>query len=228
MSKIGNRSLMRSLGRVLGIEDVLQAPSKLRTDELIATVGLEPGLAGMEQFQLSGTAPSLDGATNATWVIAGEQSLSHPGFDASNVYAANGEREMVILGMRLQVVYVNPALDNPAQMGLVWYRQAANSIISAAPESTINKWVVTDGTKNIYTWSHPYHQDNYVQSGDPTTWIEGGPILAMPPIYVPAGSVYAVQVLKISGGAATWPAGTTLRCNAFGITVPKGMRPPLT
>jgi len=224
-SKIGNRGLMRSLGRVLGIEDVAQAPSRLRTDELIPVISMDAGFSNYQQHQLYGSNIDLEGINNFVWVPIGNQNLSVAGVSPSNVISNNGESEVVILGMRIRITYANPALDNPSVMGLEFMRQAAGSIISASSESTFRRWVTGDGTRNIFDWCFPWYQNQQFDDGDPSTFVDGGNIMSMPYIFVPAGSIFAISCIKISG-AGVWPAGTTASLTAFAVSCPKGMRPP--
>jgi hypothetical protein len=189
-------------------------------------MALDPGFAAYEQHQLHGAAMPINGISSFVWVPVGAQTNAVGTVASTNVLADNGEREVVILGMRVRIAYTNPALDNPATLGLEFLRQAAGSSISSVEESTFRKWVVTDGTRQIFDWSFPWHQNQAVDEGDPIAFVEGGPIMSMPYIFVPAGSVFSVSVSKITGGAATWPAGTEARLSAFAISCPKGMRPP--
>jgi hypothetical protein len=224
MSGIGNRAILRALGKALGMEDIKQAPQELDTASVKTVALLDPGVMGLQQFQLFGAALSLAGATNAVWVPVGPQILSSAGFAATNVFSANGESEVVILGMRMRLSYsvAGAAADSGARMALTWLRQRANDAISAVEESTIPHWVITDGTEQLYNWSHPYHQGARLVTGE----LIYDQLVAMPPIYVPAGSTYAISLTKVIGGAATWPADTSWSCTAFGVACPKGMRPP--
>jgi len=226
-SGIGIRSVLRALGAALEIEDVTQAPSQLDTESVKVVAGLDPGMFGMQQHQLFGAAVSLAGIASAVWTPVGTpQDVA--GIAATNRFETNQQREVVILGMRVRVAYTAPGavLDNPATMGIEFQRQAAGNVISSVEESTFRKWTVTDGSRLIFDWTFPWYQNQHVSPGDPEVWVEGGDIMSMPYIYVPAGSAFRISVTKVSGGAATWPAGTELRLTAFAVSCPKGMRPP--
>lgn len=228
MSRIGNRRIMRALGAALGIEDVKQAPEELDTSTLKAVAMLDPGMMGSEQHQMFGASLSLAGAGSALLTLVGQPNGDSAGWANTNRLQDNGNREVVILGIRARVTYnaAGAAADANAIMGLEFQRQAAGNIISSMMESTFRRWVAVDGTtpRLIYDWSFPWYQNQRYEPADPFRQVEGGDIMSMPYIYVPAGSAFRINLLKISG--AVWPAATSWDIQAFAVSCPKGMRPP--
>lgn len=227
-SGIGNRKLMQRLGEVLGIEDVKQAPQFLRTDELVPTISLDPAMAGLGEFQLFATG-AIDGINSFGWMPIGPDAPSFTYLNfASTAYTTVANKEHVILGMRITVDYdaAGRNADAAAAMSLSLNasRQASSSTISLNPESYIGSWAIINNSNLNYVWSHPWWVGQPYLGLDPSPAQPPFKALAMNPVYVPAGSRYRLEVTR--EGAGNWPANTTASVYAYGVTVPKGMRPP--
>lgn len=227
MSEIGFKSILRALGDALQIRDVKSAPSELDTSSIKVVAGLDPGVFGLQQHQMFGASLPLVGLGSAMLTLVGEPNGDAIGWADTNRFRANAQREVVILGIRARVTYngAGAAADANSVMGLEFYRQAAGNVISSMAESTFRKWVTVEGAARlIYDWSFPWYQNQRYQGADPFAQVEGGDVMSMPYIYVPAGSAFRINLLKISG--AVWPAATTWDIQAFAVSCPKGMRPP--
>jgi hypothetical protein len=229
-SGIGNRAIMRALGKVLGIEDVRQAPQFLRTDELIPTIALDPGAAGVAQVQLIGQV-SVAGLAGWTWQLIGSpDTLSTPGLPPQAFFANNADVETVILGMRVQLAFTAAGRD--AAVGTIHdmrhFRQAATSTVSVVRDSSFPSWAIIDPIRRGYDWSFPMWQRDIWLGSDPPNLAVPSAIMAASPIYVPAGSKFGLEsfsYLADMSNFSAYPAGTVLNVEAFLVTSPKGMRP---
>ena len=231
-SQIGKKGLMQSLGRVLGIIDPRVAPNRLKTDELVPVISIDPGMAGGGHVQLVGQV-SLAGLTGWTWQIIGSPDIgSTPGLPPQAFLPANGDLEAVILGIRAEVRFtgvVPPAVGERGRMLRIGeFRQAAGNLVSAVRASVFNSAHTIDNTQWQYIWSYPMWQAQQYAGNDPPGPYPWGQMAASP-IYVPAGSKYGLECqywLSDLSNLAAFPAGTLLTVEAFISTAPKGMRPP--
>lgn len=222
-SGIGNLRLMRALGKVLGVNDVKQAPARLKTDELIPVVGLDPGMAGYEPWQTFGIGRSLAGISQAGWVIVGNA----PGsvIFTADKQADNGESEFAIMGLRVVITYPDAAaILDEGQTPVVSYFRQATPQAQAVEESYLELGVIElVGGPAYYIHSIPmYLKKQAYQLGDPGP--SQLPVLNIRPIWVPAGSVFGLGIAKTSG--AVFPAGVTADVQAWGVKCPRGFRPP--
>lgn len=229
-SGIGNRALMRALGKVLGIEDVKQAPQFLKTDELVPTIALDPGAAGVQQVQLTGQV-SLAGLSAWNWQMIGSpDTLSTAGLPPQAFYPNNGDVETVILGIQVQLGYTVVGRD--AAVGVIQdlhhFRQAATSMVSVSRSSSFPSWAIIDPYNRVYEWSFPMWQRDIWVGNDPPNLAVPSALMAASPIYVPAGSKFGLEGfswLADKSNLTGYPAGTVLNVQAFLVTSPKGMRP---
>lgn len=232
-SGIGNRRLMKALGRVLGIEDVIQAPPRMRVDELVPVVAVDPGMAGGGQVQLQAQV-SLDGLSSWGWQAVGfPDSLTTPTFPPAALFPNNGDVETVVLGLNLEVQYSAPPAAPPAAgtvMRLQELRQAEGNSVSMIECSTFDVAQFTDGIRWQFFWSYPMWMSNTFFGSDPDIApINNAPIMAASPIYIPAGSKWGLRMQLWDAdmaALAAWPAGTVLNAKAFLSTGARGMRPP--
>lgn len=224
MSGIGNRAIMRALGKVFGIEDVKQAPQDFDTSTVKVVAGLDPGMMAVEQHQLYEYAVNVAGAAVVTWLPFG--TAGGGTFNATTARLLNNALDCVVLGMRIGIDYDAAGRDADAAAGryltLNIGRMKAGGSISYNFESFEQVIaLINPGTLN-YIWGHPWHQTQDAYGGDPPVPI-GGRRLAMNPIYVPAGSELYVSIGRSAGA---FPANTTAYANAFVVSCPKGFRPP--
>lgn len=233
-SGIGNRRIMQALGRVLGIEDVKQAPARFKVDELVPTIALEPGWANYQQTQLfTGNVP-IAGLNFVDWCFLGPGCFTFcsAGIPAFSVDDQTAQRECVILGLNIELVYDaagrNADAAAAAAAGLQVLRQADSNPVSLVNESSLKSWAVINNYELSYMWSHPWWLRPAYLGLDPSPgpWACGP--MAMVPVLVPAGSRYLLRVNREINGSTSgvWPANTQIRFTAQVVSCPKGMRPP--
>lgn len=227
-SGIGNRSLMQALGRVLGIEDVTQAPQFLKTDELVPTVNLDPGMAGYEQIQLQGQV-SIDGMSMFIWLPFGVNSVGALTIGTAQ-YPDNAAKEIVILEASIKVAFTEAGRD--AHIGnlcrLMVKRQAGGSAVSLMDGSCWQQWFEVDAMRTEYWWSFPLWQYYRLTGNDPAV-VSQTSIQAASPIYIPAASKWGLELMYTDAGGlflSNFPAGTLISVQAMAVACPKGMRPP--
>lgn len=215
-SGIGNRRLMQALGRLLSIEDVKQAPARLKTDELIPVVNVEPAWSSYETWSYTATV-QMTGESYWSWDVAGRGFGVVPPSLSTNARQDTQDKETVIMGMAVDLAYdaAGLAADAGVVLSMVAYRYDGSfGILSQAIDPA---WV-TVGTAAVgdhYYWSHEW---GVTQKGAPEQMISRGPI------WVPEGCSYGLTSARLAGGS--FPANTTLTVTAFGVQVPKGCRPP--
>lgn len=225
------RRLLMSLGRVLGIEDVKQAPQRLKTDELVPVVSLDPGQAGAGQAQLIASLP-LVGLSIVGWQAIGfPDTLSSPGIVGGNpFYRNNQDEEIVILGYRVQVQFPAPPAPPPGTswLRLTELRQTATSAVSMVRLSTFAAGLYVDGIQWDYYFSYPMWKATSIIGDDPPRPMTES-VMGASPIYVPAGSRWGLELQWWNNdftALQAFPAGTTMNCELFLMSSPKGMRPP--
>lgn len=215
-SRIGNQGLLRAIGAALGIEDVKQAPSRLNTAEIVSALMLHSGFANYQKWSSPGNAPvSIAGLTsfNLSMVAQNPAYTFIPDFTVNS----NG-REMVILGYYLTVNYTagGAAADANANLSLYTGFFDPDGPLSSIAGS-LETWAIVVATRLAYTFAFPFwgkqHSSYYTSMNH-----------ANNRIWVPAGSEYNISV---GHGGAGFPAGTTVSLQSFGISVPKGICPPL-
>lgn len=222
-SGIGNRRIMRALGKVLGIEDVKQAPARLKTDELVPVVGLDPGMAGYQTWQTFGAGLSLAGISSAAWPIVGNVSGAAI-FDPFR-QLENGDKEFAVLGLRVVITFTDAgAVADEGQTPFVSYWRQQTAAGAQAPESYIEMGMIEPvGGPSYFIHSIPMQlRKHRYEVGDPGPATV--PTLNIRPLWVPAGSFFGLTVAKTSG--SNFPAGTTVDVAAWGVHCPQGMRPP--
>lgn len=226
-SGIGNRGLLQRLGKVLGIEDVKQAPQFLRTDELVPTIGLDPGMAGYVPWASQAIGLNLAGLAGVTWVIVGNQTGS--GFMDPYRQVNNGDQEYAVLGLRLQ--FTLTAAAALADVGRTYNASYWRQLVPGGggtqySESFVSMGAVEDvGGTHYYLHTFPMYLRRHVVDnveGDPN--ISAPVAMAIRPLWVPANTVFGLTITKDDGSA--WPVGVTLDVHAWGVRTPKGMRPP--
>lgn len=235
MSKLGNLSVMRALGKALGIIDVRQAPSDLDTSAIKVVAGLDTGMIAEEQHQLGGQA-LIGGLSAWNWqAIGSDAGISTP-VALNSPFATwrnNADRAAVILGLRIEIGFAGYA-PIPAEVGkrmvLKEYRQANNSPVSVQSLSSFRPVFQVDPDRGLYVWSYPMWGEGVYSGSDPIGLISNTPIMAASPIYVPAGSRWglSMQYWEPPGtnALAAWPAGTVVNVDIFLVSCPMGMRPP--
>lgn len=224
---IGNRRIMRALGAIMGIEDVKQAPARMKTDELIPVVGLDPGMAGYEAWQTVSPPLDLEALASVNWPIVGNDS----GAAIFEPYRQlqNGDKEYAILGLRVTITYDGPGafVDRGKTNCCAYYRKTVMGGGGIqAPESYVSMGKVEGrGGPEYFIHAFPMYikqHCTFVESEQPTIWTV--PNLNIRPLWVPAGMSIGLWVAKEDGSA--WPENTTVEVSAWGVRCPKGMRPP--
>lgn len=225
------RRLLMSLGRVLGIEDVKQAPQRLKTDELVPVISLDPGQAGGAQVQLTGTLP-LNGLSVFGWqAIGNPDTLSTAGITGGNpFFRLNQDVESVILGLRVQVQFPPPPAVAPlgGWLRITELRQAEGNPVSMVRLSTFAEALYQDGIRWDFFFSYPMWKATSMIGNDPARPLSET-VMAASPIYVPAGSRWGLEVQYWTNDLTAllgFPAGAQANFEAFIVTSPRGMRPP--
>jgi hypothetical protein len=227
MNRTGLR-LMSRLGAVLGVNDVKSAPARLKTDELVPVISVDPGWADYRQVQLIGQT-AVAGTAVWTWMgIGADISSSSAGVPANSVYPSNAGEEIAILGMSVEVAYSGVGLPAGNILRLREMRRAASSAASVITASRFHHFgVVRQDTQ--YFWSYPMWGYGEWVGNDPESLSVPPVLMAASPIWVPAGSWYGLEVhhLNATGDVlAAWPANTFINLNIMFATCPKGFRPP--
>lgn len=220
--------LMQSLGAALGVIDVKQGPSRLKTDELVPTMSMEPGWANYQQNQLIGQT-AVAGTAVWTWMGFGSDiSNSSAGVPANSIFPQTGELETAILGMSVEVAYSGVGLPAGNILRLREMRKAAGSTASVITASRFHHFgVVRQDTQ--YFWSYPMWGYGEWVGNDPESLSVPPVLMAASPIWVPAGSWYGLEVSQLNATGdvlAAWPANTFINLNIMFATCPKGFRPP--
>lgn len=213
---IGNRGLLRSLGKALGIESVKQAPMNFNTAEMVAALQVHSGFANYEKWASPNVPPvSIAGLTSFNLSMVAQK----PAYTFIPDFTVNSQgREMVILGYYLVINYTagGAAADANVPLSLTtgWF-EPDGTLSSLA--GNLETWAIVVATRLYYTFGFPFwgkqHSSYYTSMNH-----------ANNRIWVPAGSEYHIQV---GHGGAGWPAGTTMQLQSYGVSVPKGICPPL-
>jgi hypothetical protein len=233
VSGIGNRSALRALGTVLQVEDVKQAPQELDTSTVKVVAGLDPGMMGGGQVQLVAQG-SVAGLTGASWLAIGPPTFSPAPASLNSSLSTirqNAQIECVILGLRIEVGFVEPiaAGDLSSLIEIREFRQAAENTASVVRLSSFRGGLVVDPLQDRYIWSYPMWMHARMDGSDAEPFVNVPPVMAASPIYVPAGSVWGLEVQFWEKGMSAlraFPVGTTIDVQGFVVTCPKGMRPP--
>lgn len=215
-SQIGNQDLLRAIGEALDIESVKQAPSRLNTAEIVSALMLHTGFANYERWAIPAVAPaSIAGVNSASISLVAQR----PAYTVYPNYTYNSQgREVVILGYNLSVLYTagGAAIDAnvPLQLNTHWYDP---DLGVGANAGNLETWAIVVATRLLYSFGFPFwgkqHSSYYTAMNH-----------ANNRIWVPAGAEYGLTVFH---GTGTWPAGTTIDMQAYGISVPRGVCPPL-
>jgi len=215
-SQIGNQALLRAIGDALDVESVKQAPSQLNTAEIVAALMLHTGFANYEKWCLPAVSNVSIAGANSVPISLVAQNPVHTSYPD---YTHNSQgREVVILGYYVNVIYTagGAATDAnvPLQLNTHWYEPDLGVGSNAG---LLETWSIVVATRLTYTFGFPFwgkqHSSYYTAMNH-----------ADNRIWVPAGSEYGLTVFH---GGAGFPAGTTFGAQAFGISVPKGVCPPL-
>lgn len=215
-SRIGNQGLLRAIGAALGIEDVKQAPSRLNTAEIVSALMLHTGFANYQKWAAPNVAAvSVAGMTDVDLSMVAQD----PAFTGIPDFTVNTQgREFVILGYRVDIDYTagGAAIDANVPLALATqFFDPEGSLSSTA--GMLETWAIVVATRLNYSFSFPYwgkqHSNYYTSVGH-----------ASNRIWVPAGSEYAIRIVR---GGAGFPAGTTVSLKSYGVSVPKGVCPPL-
>lgn len=221
-------AMMRRLGAVLGIEDVKQAPARLKTDELVPTVGVDPGWADYGQVQLIGQT-AVAGTGRWTWIgIGADITNSSAGVPPTSIFPNNGGLEIAILGMSVEVAYSGVGLPNKNVLRIREMRKAAGAAASVITASRFHHFAIVEGETN-YFWSYPMMGSGRSDGGDPQEMLYPPAYMAASPIWVPAGSWYGLEVDSLAPAGdvlSAWPANTFINLNIMFTTCPRGFRPP--
>ena len=232
-SQIGRsgRRLLMALGNVLGIEDVKQGPARLKVDELVPTIALDPGMAGAQHFQLIGSINGNGTGGLITWpIIGGIPSDGTTGIPPQAKFLNNADVETVIHGIRFGVRLGAP---NPGNVGrslqINEMRQAPTDSVSLVRLSQLDGFQIIDEARVQYLWTYPMWISRPWVGNDPPRPYQEAVTMASSPIYVPAGSKYWLELLYWDAAfsvLADFPVGSVIDMQAFYSTCPKGMRPP--
>jgi len=215
-SQIGNQGLLKAIGQALGIESVKQAPSRLNTAEIVAALMLHTGFANYERWASPGAAPvSIAGLTSINLSMVAKD----PAYTFIPDFTVNSQdREMVILGYMLSIDYTAGGAAIDANVPMTLTTEFYDPDLGRGSKAgALETWAIVVATRLQYTFNFPFwgkQHSNYYTSVNH----------ANNRIWVPAGSEYA---LYVGHGGAGWPAGTTMYLTSYGVSVPKGVCPPL-
>lgn len=215
-SQIGNQALLRSIGEALGIESVKQAPSRLNVAEIVVALQLHSGFANYERWAIPNVAPAeINGLSGFDISLVAQD----PFYSSFPQFQVNSQgREMVILGYRLDIDYdaAGAAADTGNYMAIstgFWDPELGMGTNAGQLET----WAQVAATRLNYSFTFPFWGKQHSSSFT-------GISHANNRVWVPAGCEYNLHVTR-SGGA--WPNNTTLAMRCFGVSVPKGICPPL-
>lgn len=196
------------------IEDVKQAPSRLNTAEIVAALMLHPGFANYVPWAVSTPATFCNGY-NALNISAVAQKPIYTDWPLAHYNSAG--REVVILGWNFSVIYDGAGAAADAGNFFTIYEQRNDINTNTAAICGMGEEVaVVEATRTLYSFSFPFWARRAVSFA---AYSQGANR-----IWVPAGSEYAVALTKNGLG---FPANTRFRWSAFGVSVPKGVCPPL-
>lgn len=192
-----------------------QAPSRLNTAEIVAALMLHSGFANYQPWSINSGVLAIDGLTSFYVSLVAQD----PSYTTYPTAQFNSEgRETVILGYNVAVDYTGGGAAVDANVPLSIATQRRWPPAAGANCGLLETWAIVVATRLRYSFAFPFwgkqHSNYYtsVNTGAEKIW-------------VPAGSEFALNVNREAAGS--WPAGTTMSIQALGVTVPKGICPPL-
>jgi len=231
-SEIGNKGLLRNLGRILGITNPRQAPTHLNTDEIIPTADLMAG--GFANYSLLYTTgnQSLNGLQTSSIVVAGPSNSAGPFFGN---HLTNDNLEARILAAQIELTI--SAADITAMVAADAYLAAQFFYRDIASAITPRLWMhqrhalrdeLRDTTFvfSLFGGMHGANSKALISTGNSTPGDVNSPALGFCP-WLPAG-----QELVVNGGAVFPPAflfgvNSLMAVKCLFATVPRGTQPPI-
>lgn len=221
-SEIGNKGLLRSIGRALGIIDTKVAPSMLDTSQVVAAANVDLGWASYETWSMTMELEAVAGESN--WIIpmvGPDLGIFSSGLGINRIddcFYNAGNFEIGLMGFQISVT-TNLA-GATAMAGNRWdlrflYGPAIGSEVYAFGE--FKPWFFWDATIVTNQYRHPWQLMAREQSGgDAYGW------LTQRPIWVPRGCGFGLSI-DASANAA---ANTFIQVIQWGVKTPKGISVP--
>lgn len=221
-SEIGNKSLLRSIGRALGIIDTKVAPSSFDTSQMVAAANVDLGWASYETWSTTMELNAVAGESNWILPLLGPDLSLFPGGLGINriddAFQRTGNFEYAIMGIKL-VASTNLA-GATAMAGQRWdLKFITGPLISTVAEyfGEFKPWFFWDATIVTNSYHHPWQLMAREQSGgDAYGW------LAQRPIWIPRGTVFGIGIDATANAAAN----TFIAVTAWGVKTPKGISVP--
>jgi len=224
--KIGNRSLMQSLASVLGLEGVRRGPSTLKQDDLIPVIALDPAMAGYSTWSCRNDSLEIDepGSGTFAWRVVGDQAQGFAlAIPTEDTHQNTAGEENVILGMYLEIAYdaAGALADNGKEIEIYFRRHSDFVSSNVMRESNWLPAFTVVTSRLRYVWSFPQWSAKQAITSAPTYQQAGA---SANPIWVPAGTGIDLVVDRMDG--SDFPANTVALLASFGVSCPKGFRPP--
>lgn len=230
-SKIGNKSLLKSLGNGLGIIDPVQAPDYLNTDDVKAVVNLDSGWMAKELIYAQASNVMPAGVSRFYFEMVGLSNSGSAWIAGANALEDNTDHDSVILGFHLNLSYNAAAAlgdDTKTLRFSEWRVHGRKDVTAPATYGSIwRAWsqilAVGIGTQEA-TFSMP--SSGHSMGADP-----GWHLVTFPhPIVVPAGHSYGLfgeydGITNFSSGGGGGDA-ITLITSVYGFKYPKGVKAP--
>lgn len=224
-SEIGNKGLMRTVGKALKVLDPRQAPSQLETDSVKVVAPLDLGSSVCEGWQLSEGSISLGGLVGGSWYIVGDNPAASLFPDVNLPSDPNYDVLITSIAVWIKYTIGGIGVDVNRVISLSFLVKAAGTTIAYVDAGTLLPWFIVRNNRTWYNWVFPYWRDwdsiggvgAVITSNVVSNFGKG--------IFVQGGGNFGLLVGRDAGG--TFPADTIMSVSAQGLRVPKGCRFPI-
>lgn len=212
---LSGKKAMKALADMLGILSIKQAPSMLKTDELVPVIAADAGWSNYELVSTQGFGSFAAGEADLTLVLTG--SPNNPGDPV--LVEFNEGLEVLVLGFGIRIGFNAVAASAQAGKYLNFDIYMAHGTNTITPVSLRRLWQVSVADPVFLAQKDNYYSPASGGGGAVKAWDA--------PMWIPAGIASLISVYFDDGSAFLGGGGSVgWQVEAIGIKVPKGIKPP--